>query len=133
MSRQARQQSNSNFYHIMLRGINRQNIFEDDDDRRRFIDTAFRFSEETQAKIHAWCLMSNHVHLLIYSEIIPDMFIKKLSCSYVPYFNKKYDRIGHLFQDRYKSETITDESYLLGVVRYIHRNPQKAGISSMED
>lgn len=133
MSRHPRQQSRSNYYHIMLRGINRQNIFEDDDDRARFIDTVFRFTEDSRATVTAWCLMSNHVHLLICSESIPDTFMKKIGCSYVPYFNKKYERTGHLFQDRYRSEVITDEHYLVGVVRYIHRNPEKAGISTMEN
>ena len=131
MSRENRKQSDSNYYHIMLRGINRQNIFEDDEDRKRFIDIAFYFANETDTKICAWCLMSNHVHLLIYSEAIPEMFIKRIGCTYVPYFNKKYERVGHLFQDRYKSEAVNNNRYLLGVVRYIHQNPQKAGICNM--
>jgi len=133
MSRLARQMSGSGYYHVMLRGVNRQNIFEDDEDRQKYTDLIFRYSEETACKIAAWCLMSNHVHILIHSESIPDRLIKKIGCSYVPYFNRKYGRTGHLFQDRYKSELITDDRYLLGVVRYIHMNPEKAGFCRMED
>ncbi|MCQ2551062.1 MAG: transposase [Clostridia bacterium] len=132
MSRGNRQISDTNYYHIMLRGINKQNIFEDDEDRKKFIDIAFHFAKETETKICAWCLMSNHVHLLIYSEKIPEVFIKRVGCTYVPYFNKKYERVGHLFQDRYKSEAVNNDRYLIGVVRYIHKNPQKAGICNME-
>ncbi len=81
----------------------------------------------------AWCLMSNHVHLLLKAEKIPELFMKKLGCSYVPYFNRKYERVGHLFQDRYRSETISDEKYMLAVIRYIHMNPEKAHICKMKD
>ena len=134
MPRQARQYSTGYYYHIMLRGINRQNLFEDDNDRIRFIDTLFRFAEQAEGfKIAAWCLMSNHVHLLIGADRLPGQLIKKVGCSYVPYFNKKYGRVGHLFQDRYRSEAIMDERYLLTAARYIHMNPEKAGICQMED
>lgn len=133
MPRTARLLSATGYYHVMLRGINRQNIFEDDKDRQRFLDTLFKSADETDAELVAWCLMNNHVHLLVHSSLAPNTLIKKIGCSYVPYFNKKYDRSGHLFQDRYRSEIVQDERYLLGVIRYIHRNPEKAGISRMAE
>ena len=133
MPRQARGFSEGEYFHVMVRGINRQDIFFDDDDRRRFLETIQRFSRETNVSIIAWCLMSNHVHLLLKANRMPDLFMKKLGCSYVPYFNRKYGRVGHLFQDRYKSETISDEKYLLAVLRYIHMNPEKAHICKMSD
>jgi len=132
MPRHARLMSNSGYYHVILRGINKQNIFVDDIDKQKYLNTMFRFADETGDQIEAWCLMSNHVHILIRSDSFPDKVIKKIGCSYVPYFNKKYERVGHLFQDRYKSERVNDENYLIGVVRYIHMNPEKAGICHME-
>ena len=133
MPRKARQYSAGDYCHIMVRGINKQDIFRDDEDRQRYLNTMIRFSEETNTGIIAWCLMSNHVHLLLKSDKLPDQYMKKLGCSYVPYYNRKYGRVGHLFQDRYKSETITDDNYLLAVVRYIHMNPEKAHICGMTE
>ncbi|MBR1814898.1 MAG: transposase [Lachnospiraceae bacterium] len=133
MPRQARCFSEGNYFHVMIRGINKQAIFLDDADRRKFLKTILRFAEETNVDILAWCLMSNHVHLLLKAEGLPDLFMKKIGCSYVPYFNKKYGRVGHLFQDRYKSETIRDDRYMLAVVRYIHMNPENANICKMSD
>ena len=77
--------------------------------------------------------MDNHVHLLMHAEHDLDRIMKRITCSYAYYFNTKYERTGHLFQDRYRSEPIEDERYLLTVIRYIHNNPQKAGISRRED
>ena len=133
MPRQARYFSESEYYHVMIRGINKQDIFYDDEDRERFLETMQRFSAETDVGIIAWCLMSNHVHLLLKTEKMPDLFMKKLGCSYVPFFNRKYGRFGHLFQDRYKSEAIRDDKYMLAVIRYIHMNPEKAHICKMSE
>ena len=133
MPRKARQYTAGDYYHIMVRGINKQDIFHDDEDRQRYLDTMVRFSEETNTGILAWCLMSNHVHLLLKADSLPDLFMKKLGCSYVPYYNRKYGRVGHLFQDRYRSEAISDDNYLLAVARYIHRNPEKAHLCGMAD
>lgn len=130
MPRCARQKSTTGYYHIMIRGVNHQDIFFDDEDRHRFISTLKRFQKELNVQITAYCLMSNHVHILLHAdEEMPD-FIKKLSSSYVFWFNRKYNRTGHLFQNRYKSEAINSTSYLLTAMRYILQNPQKAGICS---
>ena len=133
MPRQARCYNGGEYFHVMVRGNNRQNIFLDDEDRQRFLDTMRRFSPETGVGILAWCLMSNHVHLLLKAEGMPDLFMKKLGCSYVPYFNRKYGKVGHLFQDRYKCETVRDDKYMLAVIRYIHMNPEKANICRMSE
>ncbi|MBP2629001.1 MAG: transposase [Firmicutes bacterium] len=86
-------------------------------------------------EIYAYCLMDNHVHLLLCDtkdEISRTM--KRICVSYVYYFNKKYKRIGHLFQDRYRSEVVEEDAYLLSVARYIHKNPLKAGmVKRVED
>lgn len=133
MPRQPRCYDQGEYFHVMVRGINKQDIFCDEEDRQRFVDTMCRFAKETEVGIVAWCLMSNHVHLLLKADRLPDRFMKKLGCSYAPYFNRKYGRVGHLFQDRYKSETIRDDTYLLAVTRYIHMNPQLARICRMDE
>ncbi len=134
MPRQARKRSESGFYHILLRGIGQQNIFEDEEDNERFLQTLKRYQDEMNFETHAYCLMGNHVHLLIKdvkNEL--DTIIKKLAGSYAYYFNWKYERSGHLFQDRFKSEVVNDDSYFLTLIRYIHQNPQKANIASVEE
>ena len=130
MPRQARRKSESGFYHILLRGIGQQNIFEDDEDNERFLQTLKRYQDDMKFEIHAYCLMGNHVHLVIKDikdEL--DLIIKKLASSYAYYFNWKYERTGHVFQDRFKSEVVDDDSYYLALIRYIHQNPQKANIA----
>lgn len=129
MSRKARELSSTGIYHIMLRGINRQDIFYDTEDRIRFINTLIKYKTVCEYEIYGYCLMSNHIHLLIKEgkENISQA-IKRIGASYVYWYNLKYDRCGHLFQDRFKSEKVEDDRYLLVVLRYIHQNPIKAGI-----
>jgi len=113
----------------MLRGNERKNIFHDEDDKLRFIETLYEKKKENRFFLHAFCLMDNHIHLML-SEGIEDVAkaMKRISVSYVYYFNKKYKRVGHLFQDRFRSETVDDDSYILALARYIHQNPVKAGM-----
>ena len=127
MPRQARKKSESGIYHIMLRGINRQQIFEDDEDRQRFLDTLQNYKDLCGYTIYAYCLMGNHVHILMREgkEDLTQVF-KRIAGSYVYWYNWKYHRSGHLFQDRYKSEPVDDDGYFLTVLRYIHQNPVKA-------
>lgn len=127
MPRQARIKSRSGIYHIMLRGINRQTIFEDDEDKKRFVDTLLKYKHHY--KLFAYCIMDNHVHVLLKetSEPLSDL-IKRISSSYVYWYNMKYNRCGHLFQSRFKSENVETKSYFLTVLRYIHQNPLKAGL-----
>ncbi|MBE6981495.1 MAG: transposase [Ruminococcaceae bacterium] len=127
MPRQSRKQSATGIYHIMLRGINRQQIFEDNEDRDRFIETLLNYKEVCGYSIYAYCLMGNHIHILIKEgqENLAQVF-KRIAGSYVYWYNWKYHRCGHLFQDRYKSEPVEDDGYLLTVLRYIHQNPVKA-------
>lgn len=129
MPRHARKQSKSSFYHIMIRGNERKEIFHDDDDRIRFLDTLKKMKEDGNYDIYAYCLMNNHVHLLMREEKDSiQRSMKRICVSYAYYFNCKYHRIGHLFQDRFRSEAVEEESYMLAAARYIHNNPVKAGI-----
>ena len=128
MGRITRKRSSSGYYHIMIRGVNRELIFIDDMDRGKFIALIKQYVDETKTDIIVYCLMSNHVHMLVKAPEGMSSFMRKLASAYVYYFNHKYDRIGHLFQDRYKSEPIETDSYLLTAARYILKNPEKAGI-----
>ncbi len=129
MPRQARKKSESGIYHIMLRGINQQQIFEDTEDCEKFIQILHECKAVSDFKIFAYCLMNNHIHLLIKFEKEPiEQVFKRIGARYVYWFNVKYQRVGHLFQDRFKSEPVDDDSYFLTVLRYIHQNPVKAGI-----
>lgn len=120
--------------HIILRGINRENLFYDEADYERMASTLNRFQKELGFKTAAFCLMSNHAHLLIYSDDgAYAQIMKKITVSYAVYYNRKYDRVGHVFQDRFRSEPVNDEAYLMAVVRYIYQNPQKAGICSADE
>ena len=138
MPRQPRITSDSGIYHVMLRGINHQNIFEDAEDYYQFINTLDRMRVRnddeglpcgTNFTLYAYCLMSNHFHLLIRErEDNLGMALKRIAGSYVFYYNRKYGRDGHLFKERFKSEPVNDMTYFTTLLRYIHQNPVKAGI-----
>ncbi|MDD2215255.1 MAG: transposase [Eubacteriales bacterium] len=129
MPRHQRILSKTGIYHVMMRGNERKNLFAGEEDKLRFLDTLFAKKDETRFFLYAYCLMDNHVHLLVREgpEGLATM-MKRINTSYAYYFNQKNHRVGHLFQDRFKSEPIENERYLLAVTRYIHNNPVKAGI-----
>jgi len=129
MPRRERIKSTTGIYHIMLRGINRQVIFEDREDNEKFLDILMECKTISGYTIFAYCLMNNHVHLLMKegTEELQTIF-KRIGGRYVYWYNGKYSRNGHLFQDRYMSEAVETEEYIYTVIRYIHQNPVKAGI-----
>ena len=129
MARKARKKSATGIYHIMMRDINRQNIFEDQADYIRFLQTLKQYKGISGYQIYAYCLVGNHVHLLLKVGEEPlEQVMRRICGSYVYWYNWKYQRIGNLFQDRFKSEPIENDSYFLTVLRYIHQNPLKAGL-----
>ncbi len=129
MPRRARRRSETGIYHVMLRGINKQPIFENEDDKSRFITIIREYNKSEKFQIYGYCLMDNHVHLLIHEgEDAISTVIKRICSSYVYWYNKKYERVGHLYQERFKSECVEDNNYFINVLRYIHQNPVKAGM-----
>lgn len=133
MPRYARILSNSQVYHVMLRGNNREDIFIDDDDKTRIIDTLREKKQAGEFYLYAYCVMDNHIHLVIKEGTDSlSRIIKRIGTSYAYYFNKKYMRIGHVFQDRFRSEIVDDDKYLLSLIRYVHQNPLKPGIGIIE-
>ena len=140
MPRKGRERSGTGIYHVMLRGINRQDIFEEPDDYWAFIKilsaVQTRLADDHSSRIctshiHAYCLMPNHIHLLLCEkEWDLGEVVKSIAASYALFYNKKYGRIGHLFQDRFKSEPCNGPEYYMTLFRYIHQNPVKAGLVS---
>ena len=140
MPRQARKESGTGIYHVMMRGINHQNIFEDEEDNYQFINTLdrmrVRFDDEgnpsgSNCTYYAYCLMGNHFHLLIMGNHFHLLIrereesvgetIKRIASSYVYYYNRKYGRDGHLFKERFKSEPVNDMAYFTVLLRYIQK------------
>lgn len=131
MARVSREKSETGIYHVMMRGINKEIIFNDEEDKHRFIWILKKYKELNKYTVYSYCLMDNHVHILIKeSEDDISNAIKRISSSYVWWYNNKYERIGHLFQARFKSEVVNSDRYLLTVMRYIHKNPVKANMVS---
>jgi putative transposase len=127
MPRQARLDAPGTLHHVMIRGIERKSIFRDQEDREDFLSRVKNLVKETGTRILAWSLLSNHVHLLLFSGPagLP-LFMRRLLTGYAQGFNRRHKRRGHLFQNRYKSIVCEEEPYLLELVRYIHLNPLRA-------
>ena len=129
MPRGPRKLSNTGIYHVMLRGADRRVIFQDDQDNYVFLKKLLQVKQVSPFALYAYCLMGNHVHLLMEERDEPlQTVFKRLGVAYVNYYNQKYELHGHLFQDRFKSEAVETDAYFLDVLRYICQNPVKAGL-----
>ena len=129
MPSRPREISSLGIYHVVYRGVNKQQIFEDEDDYGKFLTVLHKYQSICGYKIIAYCLMSNHIHLLIKPGKIPlARIFQRVIPSFVYWYNKKYERVGNLFQSRFRSSAVNNISQLLTVIRYIHQNPIKAAI-----
>jgi REP element-mobilizing transposase RayT len=129
MARAVRMNYPDTFYHVLSRGIERRSIFREPADYEKFTNTIGGMVERFGVEIHAYVLMANHYHLLIrtrYANL--SKAIQWLGLSYSMWFNRRYERTGHLFQGRFKSFVIEDDHYFTAMCLYIHRNPIRAGI-----
>lgn len=134
MPRKARKVSETKIYHCMLRGINKQDIFLDKQDYIKFIKEIKNTKDFFSYKLYSYVLMSNHIHLHIKDEKNKiSKIMQSLQVRYTSYFNKKYNRVGHLFQNRFQSKCVENDFYNLNLIRYIHQNPVKAGIDTIEN
>jgi len=130
LPRKAREHSNTNVYHVYLRGVNKQQIFEEWEDYVKFICALYETVIISKYKIYGYCLMGNHVHLLIEVGVEPiEKVMRRIENRYVNWFNRKYDRTGHLFENRYGSVAVSNDQQLLDTLRYILKNPVKGGLS----
>ena len=117
-------------YHVIARGNNRENIFNKEPDKEKYLNLLIKYKEKHDFYLYAYAFMDNHLHLLIEVKDVPlSTIMQALQVSYTQYFNKKYDRVGHVFQQRYKAILCRKDKYLLTLIRYIHENPVKAGLS----
>ena len=132
MPRTERKVSKTDIYHVILRGTNKQLIFEETKDYKKFLACVSEVKEISDFKLFAYCLMGNHVHLLIKTGKEPlSQIFKRIGARYVFWFNWKYGRNGHLFQDRFLSEPVESDEYFIIVLSYIYQNPVKAGLCKL--
>jgi putative transposase len=116
--------------HIVQRGVDREDCFAEDVDRLVYLSLLRELIAQTRCAVHAYCLMTNHVHLLLtpVTEEGPSTLMRKLGQRYVPYFNRRYSRTGTLWEGRFKSCLVESARYVLGCHRYIEQNPVRAGM-----
>jgi putative transposase len=120
-------------HHVIARGIERRAIFEDDSDRNDLLDRLASIVRDGGLLVYAWALMPNHFHLLVRTGSRPlERSMRALLSGYATRFNRRHDRAGHLFQNRYKSIVVEEERYFLTLVRYIHRNPLGSVVDDLE-
>lgn len=132
MARQPRLVLPGHPHHLIQRGNNRQAIFLDDDDRRKYLGMLRDAAQEHQLAIHAYVLMSNHVHLLATPSTLESFSrtMQSLGRRYVGWFNHRHGRTGTLWEGRFRTSLVDSESYLLACQRYIELNPHRAGLAS---
>jgi REP element-mobilizing transposase RayT len=127
MARPPRLQAPGTIHHLIARGNERREVFRDDLDREDYLERLARYRERFQFRLYAYCLMPNHVHLAVEQGPKPlSNFMHALQSSYTQRFNRRYERVGHLFQGRYKSFLVDCDRYFLALIKYIHENPVKA-------
>ena len=130
MPRSSRKILKTPFFHVITQGINKSYIFNNPQDIKLYIKEMYKLMQEHQVKVISYCIMNNHAHMLIQTSDVNQMskYMQRLNIKYSKYYNKKYNRVGYVFRDRYKSEGIFDEKQLYNCIKYIYDNPVKAGI-----
>lgn len=132
MPRDKRKVSRTRIYHVIVKGADRQLLFEETKDYVKYLEILENYKDELNFKLFAYCLMSNHVHLLIQvsEEGTLEKIFRSINTKYAVWFNMKYNRTGFVQDGRYHSEPVETIEYFLTAIRYIHLNPQKAGLES---
>ena len=129
MARKPRIEFEGAFYHVIVRGNQKQKIFKDNHDYSKYLKILTDYKKRYRYFLYSYALMHNHVHLLVETQKIPlSKILQGINQSYTMYFNRKYQTVGHLFQGRYKAILCDRDDYLLTLVKYIHLNPFRAGI-----
>lgn len=123
------------FIHVMVQGINKEKIFLEEREKLEYLKLLNKYKEEYAIKIIAYCVMNNHVHILINIEKIDNLtkYMQKVNTSYGIYYNKNRNRVGYVYRDRFKTQIINDEKHLHNCIIYIHNNPVKANICKSAD
>jgi len=128
MPRQARLILDNVCYHIITRGNQKQTIFRNESDCRTYLKLVSKYKEKHKFKIYGWCLMNNHVHMVMESDSLSKT-MHGINLSYAQYFRYKYKSVGHFWQDRYKSYVIQKDGYLINCISYIEYNPVRAKVT----
>ena len=129
MPRKARVDAEGAIHHVIVRGIEQRRIFDDDGDRRHFVSRMAKVAVESETPIYAWALLPNHAHVLMRSGPLGiAKFMRRLLTGYAVYYNRRHERQGYLFQNRYKSILCDEEVYFKELIRYVHLNPLRAGL-----
>lgn len=131
MARIARKYSETNFFHVIVQGLNKEEIFKEKRYIYSYLKMLYKYREDTKIIILAYCIMNNHAHIVLYTESIEEMskYMQKVNTNYAKYYNYiNNGRVGYVFRDRYVSEDITDVKYLINCINYVHLNPVKAKI-----
>ena len=130
MPRSPRNYLDTTFFHVITQGIDKINIFSNHDDIIYYISLLYKIKEEHDIKIIAYCIMSNHTHMLIETGKVENLskYMQRINIKYGQYYNAKYNRVGYVFRNRFKAEGIYTEEYLYNCIDYIYNNPVKAKI-----
>jgi len=124
MARKLRVQFEGAIYHVTIRGVERRTLFNDNNDCERFLECLGEAVEESGVRLYLFCLMTNHVHLLVETpQGNLSAFMHKLQTAYTVYYNLRHKRVGHLMQGRFGAKPVEGDTYLLVLSRYIHLNP----------
>ena len=135
MTRKRRKLLNGKICHHIVQGINKEYIFKEDEDKKKYLDLLRKYYMEYEIDIICYCIMDNHAHLILYSSNIENIsdFMRKVNSIYAMYYNKKYNRVGYVFRNRFKSILILTRKQLCIWIKYIHMNPVKANIVKNEN
>jgi len=117
-------------YHIYTRGNQKQNVFIENNDFEFYLSQLKRYKRKYLFRLYGYCLMLNHIHL-VGEPLDPQKLSKMMQClqrSYTAYYNKKYNKVGHLWQDRFKTKVIAKDEYLIGCIAYVEQNPTRANL-----
>lgn len=134
MPRMARKNLENGFFHIMVQGIKKEKVFYKGEYREKYIELMKFFKEKQKVEIISYCVMNNHVHIIIYTEDVNEltMYMQKLNTTYAIHYNKAENRVGYVFRNRFESKQIYNQDYLTKCIKYVHMNPVKAGITKTE-
>lgn len=118
------------FFHVMVQGINKKYIFEKNIDKEEYLSLLLRYKDNFKIMLLAYCIMDNHVHILIYTDEVYEMsqYMRVVNSKFARDYNRSIDRVGYVFRDRFNSQYIDTREYLLKCLNYIHMNPVKAKI-----
>lgn len=130
MPRKPRKYIETSFIHAITQGINKSYIFNEEQDIKVYIKSMYKSSERYNIKVIAYCIMNNHAHMLLRISNIENLskYMQSINTKYGLYYNKKYNKVGYVFRNRYKSEGIYNERQLYNCIKYIYHNPVKAKI-----